>query len=76
MCTTANPIYNDKGSQLGAAAVFADVTVQRAREAEVCEELRILGLALEAQAALDGRRLLMYAQPIIDLSTGETRTAA
>jgi EAL domain-containing protein (putative c-di-GMP-specific phosphodiesterase class I) len=72
MSTTANPIYNDKGSQLGAVAVFADVTVQRAREAEVREELRILGLALEAQAALDGGRLLMYAQPIIDLSTGET----
>jgi EAL domain-containing protein (putative c-di-GMP-specific phosphodiesterase class I) len=72
MSTTANPIYNDKGSRLGAVAVFADVTEQRAREARVREELRTLGLALEVRAALDGGRLLMYAQPIIDLSTGET----
>lgn len=72
MCTTANPICSDKGCRLGAVAVFADVTEQRAREAKVREELRTLGLALEVQEALEGGRLLIYAQPIIDLATGET----
>jgi EAL domain-containing protein (putative c-di-GMP-specific phosphodiesterase class I) len=72
MSTTANPVYDEKGVQLGAVAVFADVTEQRRREARMREDLSTLGLALEVQEALDGGRLLMYAQPIIDLTTGET----
>ena len=35
MSTTANPVYNDENIQIGAVAVFADVTEQRAREAEM-----------------------------------------
>src|SRR5438270_2725625 len=72
MSTNANPIYNEKGGRLGAVAVFADVTERRAREARVREELRSLGVALEVKEALDEGRLLMYAQPIVDLRTGET----
>jgi EAL domain-containing protein (putative c-di-GMP-specific phosphodiesterase class I) len=72
MSTTANPIYGENGSQLGAVAVFADVTEQRAREARVREDLRTLNLAVEAQEALEEGRLLLYAQPIIDLTNGET----
>ncbi|HWX97774.1 MAG TPA: EAL domain-containing protein [Solirubrobacteraceae bacterium] len=72
MCTTANPICNERGDRVGAVAVFADVTERRAREARVRDELRTLGLALEVREALEGGRLLMYAQPIVDLRTGET----
>jgi EAL domain-containing protein (putative c-di-GMP-specific phosphodiesterase class I) len=53
-------------------AVFADVTDQRAQEARVREELRSLDLAHGVQEALAAGRLTMYAQPIVDLRTGET----
>jgi EAL domain-containing protein (putative c-di-GMP-specific phosphodiesterase class I) len=70
MSTTANPLYDEKGTQLGAVAVFADVTEQRARESRVREELQTLDLAHGVEEALATGRLLIYAQPIIDL-TGE-----
>jgi len=72
MNTSANPVYNDEGTQVGAVAVFADVTEQRAREAEIRQELQDAGLVVEADDAIKSGRLLMYAQPIIDLATGET----
>jgi EAL domain-containing protein (putative c-di-GMP-specific phosphodiesterase class I) len=72
MSTTANPVCDERGARLGAVAVFADVTEQRAREARVREELRTLGLVHGVQEALAAGRLLVYAQPIIDLASGET----
>jgi EAL domain-containing protein (putative c-di-GMP-specific phosphodiesterase class I) len=72
MSTTANPVCDERGARLGAVAVFADVTEQRAREARVREELRTLGLVHGVQEALAAGRLLLYAQPIIDLAAKET----
>jgi EAL domain-containing protein (putative c-di-GMP-specific phosphodiesterase class I) len=72
MSTTANPVYDQRGASLGAVAVFADVTEQRAREASIREELRALDLVHGAQEALAEGRLLIYAQPIIELASGET----
>ena len=72
MSTTANPVYDQRGASLGAVAVFADVTEQRAREASIQEELRALDLVDGAQEALAEGRLLIYAQPIIELASGET----
>ncbi len=72
MSTTANPVYDQRGASLGAVAVFADVTEQRAREASIQEELRALDLVHGAQEALAEGRLLIYSQPIIELSSGET----
>ena len=72
MSTTANPVYDQRGASLGAVAVFADVTEQRAREASIQEELRALDLVHGAQEALAEGRLLIYAQPIIELASGET----
>jgi PAS domain S-box-containing protein len=72
MSTSANPVLDDRGDGLGAVAVFADVTEQRAREAEIREELRDVGLVVEVQDAIAAGRLLMYAQPIVDLATGAT----
>jgi len=72
MSTTANPLYDEKGTQLGAVAVFADVTEQRARESSVREELRTLDLVHGVEEALAAGRMLIYAQPIIDLATDAT----
>jgi PAS domain-containing protein len=49
MSTSANPVYNDDGRQLGAIAVFSDVTEQRARQAEMGKELRAVNLAVDME---------------------------
>ncbi len=72
MSTTANPVYDDEGTQVGAVAVFADVTEQRAREAEMREELRAVDLAVDMEEAIAAGHLVLYTQPIIDLATGQT----
>jgi EAL domain-containing protein (putative c-di-GMP-specific phosphodiesterase class I) len=72
MSTTANPVYNDEDIQIGAVAVFADVTEQRAREAEMREELRAADFAVDIEEAIAAGDLVLYAQPIIDLATGQT----
>ncbi len=72
LSTNANPVKDAEGSLLGAVVVFEDVTEQRAREAQLRDELRDVGLAVEVQDAIDAGRLMLYAQPIIDLSSGET----
>jgi len=72
MNTSANPVYDDSGERLGAVAVFEDVTEQRGREARIRDELRDAGLVLEVQEAIRTDRLLLYGQPIVDLTTGET----
>ncbi len=72
LSTNANPVKDAEGSLLGAVVVFEDVTEQRAREARLRDELRDVGLAVEIEDAIDDGRLMLYAQPIIDLSSGET----
>ncbi|HWW90396.1 MAG TPA: EAL domain-containing protein [Solirubrobacteraceae bacterium] len=72
MRTSANPVYDDDGLQLGAIAVFADVTEQRAREAEMRKELRAVNLAVDMEDAIAAGHLVLYAQPIVDVATGET----
>lgn len=52
--------------------VFEDVTARRARAAKLRAELGTVGLALEVDAAIAGGRLLLYAQPIVDLRSGAT----
>jgi EAL domain-containing protein (putative c-di-GMP-specific phosphodiesterase class I) len=71
MSTTANPVYDERGARLGAVAVFADVTEQRARESFLREELRTLDLVHGVQEALTAGRLLIYSQPIIEMAGGE-----
>jgi EAL domain-containing protein (putative c-di-GMP-specific phosphodiesterase class I) len=72
MSTTANPVCDEHGARVGAVAVFADVTEQRAREERIRAELRSLDLAHGVQEALRAGRLLIYAQPIVELAAGET----
>ncbi len=72
MNTTANPVYDDRGDPLGAVAIFADVTDERAHQNRVREELRALDLASGVEEAIAAGRLHLYAQPIIDLAGGQT----
>ncbi|MCW3030157.1 MAG: hypothetical protein JWM66_290 [Solirubrobacterales bacterium] len=72
MTTTANPVCDSAGNRIGAVAVFADVSEQRERESRMRKELQSVDLAHSVHAALAADRLLMYAQPIIDLATGQT----
>jgi EAL domain-containing protein (putative c-di-GMP-specific phosphodiesterase class I) len=71
MTTTACPVLDEHGLCLGAVAVFADVTAQRAHEATIQDELHTLGLARVMRDALDDGRLLMYAQPIVELCSSD-----
>jgi EAL domain-containing protein (putative c-di-GMP-specific phosphodiesterase class I) len=72
MSTTANPVYDESGDRLGAVAIFADVTEQRAHQRRVRDELRELDLAYGVDDALAAGHLQMYEQPIIDLASRET----
>jgi EAL domain-containing protein (putative c-di-GMP-specific phosphodiesterase class I) len=72
LSTSANPVEDEQGRRLGAVVVFEDVTERRALEAQLRDELRDVGLAIEVEDAIDSGRLLLYAQPIIDLSSGAT----
>ncbi len=72
LSANANPVKDAEGTLLGAVVVLEDVTEQRAREAQRRDELRDVGLAVEVDDAIDAGLLMLYAQPIIDLSSGET----
>jgi EAL domain-containing protein (putative c-di-GMP-specific phosphodiesterase class I) len=72
LSTSARPVHGADGTQLGAVVVFEDVTEQREHEARVRDELGDVAWALDVEEALKEGRLLLYAQPIIDLASGET----
>jgi EAL domain-containing protein (putative c-di-GMP-specific phosphodiesterase class I) len=72
MSTTANPVYAEEGTQVGAVAVFADVAAQRAKEQEMREALLAMDLAADMEEMIEAGNLVLYAQPIIDLASGET----
>jgi PAS domain S-box-containing protein len=65
---TSAPIRED-GAVVGAVCVFADISDEKEREQELLWELewqrRIMG-------AVEGDRMLVYSQPIVDLRSGET----
>ena len=72
LSTSANPVNDERGRRRGAVAVFEDVTEVRAREAQIRTELRHMGVALEVEDAINADRLLLHAQPIVEISSGET----
>jgi EAL domain-containing protein (putative c-di-GMP-specific phosphodiesterase class I) len=71
LSTTANPVYDEEHVQLGAIAVFADVTAQRAREGEMHEALQAADMAIDMEEAIAAGDLVLYSQPIVDLATGQ-----
>jgi EAL domain-containing protein (putative c-di-GMP-specific phosphodiesterase class I) len=72
LSTSANPVNDERGRRCGAVAVFEDVTEARAREAQIRTELRHMGVALEVEDAINAGRLLLHAQPIVEITSGET----
>jgi EAL domain-containing protein (putative c-di-GMP-specific phosphodiesterase class I) len=72
LSTSANPVNDERGRRRGAVAVFEDVTEARAREAQIRTEMRHMGVALEVEDAINADRLLLHAQPIVEISSGET----
>jgi EAL domain-containing protein (putative c-di-GMP-specific phosphodiesterase class I) len=72
LSTSANPVNDERGRRRGAVAVFEDVTEARAREAQIRTEMRHMGVALEVEDAINDDRLLLHAQPIVEIASGET----
>jgi PAS domain S-box-containing protein len=69
---TANPIEDARGRRIGAVVALEDVTEQRRREARTRAALRDVGLAGEVDDALRSGNLLLYAQPVVGLRSGQT----
>ena len=67
---SAAPITAD-GEVAGVVVVFSDVSVRRATEQHRARERETINWVGRARDALDDDRLVLYAQPIIDLHTRE-----
>jgi PAS domain S-box-containing protein len=66
---SASPLHTDQIS--GSVLVFADVSEQAAERIRVERELEKLSWVGRIRDALDQDRFVLYAQPIVDLATGE-----
>jgi diguanylate cyclase (GGDEF)-like protein/PAS domain S-box-containing protein len=67
---TATPFATDDGIE-GCVVVFADITERKLEEQRVAEDLDKLMWARRIRDALSGDRFVLYAQPIIDLTSNE-----
>jgi PAS domain S-box-containing protein len=56
----------------GSVVAFRDITELKARELEVRRELEAMSWVARIRDALDTDRLVLYAQPILEVETGET----
>ena len=67
---TASPFQTDDGIE-GYVVVFADVTAREARHQSLKREVERLSWIERIHGAIAENRLVLYAQPIVDASTGE-----
>ena len=67
---TASPFQTNDGVE-GCVVVFEDITERKARQDSLEQEVERLSWIARVQDALAEDRLLLYAQPIIDLRTRE-----
>ena len=67
---SASPIEAADGVK-GCVVVFEDITERRAREEEMRRDAEALRWIRRCQDALAQDRLMLYAQPIVDLASGE-----
>jgi len=65
---SASPLYTDKIG--GAVVVFADISEKAAESLRVERELEKLSWVGRIRDALDQDRFVLFAQPIVDLTTG------
>ncbi|MHB8532047.1 MAG: EAL domain-containing protein [Solirubrobacteraceae bacterium] len=66
---TATPVRTDAGVQ-GCVVIFGDISELKRREAESRREAAVLATINRVESALIEERLVLHAQPIIDLRTG------
>lgn len=66
---TAAPFVTDDGVE-GCVVVFEDITERRARQESMEDDVKTLSWISRIQDALVEDRFVLYAQPIIDLSSG------
>jgi PAS domain S-box-containing protein len=67
---TAAPFVTDDGVE-GCVVVFEDITERKARQESMQSDVNTLSWIGRIQDALAEDRFMLYAQPIIDLSSGE-----
>ncbi|MEA2480191.1 MAG: hypothetical protein QOJ07_2113, partial [Thermoleophilaceae bacterium] len=68
---TASPIRTGASSR-GTVVIFRDIAERRSERQRVEQELESLNWVSRVRQALDQDRLVLYAQPIIDIASGET----
>jgi len=69
---SASPMVGDDAEVRGAVVVFRDISERKKREQDLEQELESMGWVGRIRDALVEDRMVLYAQPIIDLATGET----
>jgi diguanylate cyclase (GGDEF)-like protein/PAS domain S-box-containing protein len=68
---TASPYHTDNGLQ-GCVVIFGDIFERKQREEEDKRDVATLACINRVEEALAGDRFVLYAQPIVDLRSGET----
>lgn len=68
---TAAPFRTDDGLQ-GCVVIFQDISERKRREEEHRRDVATLATINRVEDALADERFVLYAQPIVDLRTGET----
>jgi diguanylate cyclase (GGDEF)-like protein/PAS domain S-box-containing protein len=68
---TASPYHTDNGLQ-GCVVIFRDISERKQREEDDKRDVATLACINRVEKALADDRFVLYAQPIIDLPTGET----
>jgi len=66
-----SPVYSASGEIRAFFSQIVDLTTRKEREAELLQEAADVERLAELRGALAGRRLVLHAQPIIELATGE-----
>ena len=67
----ATPLTTDDDGPQAWVVVLRDITARRAREAALAAEVESLRWQQRIHRALDGDGLVLHAQPIVDLATGD-----
>jgi PAS domain S-box-containing protein len=67
---TAAPFVTEDGVE-GCAVVFEDITARKAHQQDLERDVETLSWVARVQDALEQDQLVLYAQPIIDLRSGE-----
>jgi PAS domain S-box-containing protein len=65
------PVYGEDGQVRAFFSQIVDLTARREREVQLLQDAAELERLAEVRLALAEERLVLYAQPIIDLSTGQ-----